>query len=201
VTIGVTTLTGPIPSGTVLDFGTNKFARLTANAAAGATSLTVAAIPKALAGGETATYQGGDKVLKLAADAAAEATTITVEPPLFGLANDAEGAALLPGYGDGDNMGYKIPAGTIMARNATNHKIFPRSLVTGAETAECVLLTDAISDSYTDSLTGYGVTYGGVLYENLMPDAVVSTGLIPSGYKTELGNNFIWKVSRDDRGD
>jgi hypothetical protein len=56
--VTVAALSGAIPSGTVLDFGTNKFARLTANAAAGATSLTVAALPTALAGGETARYAG-----------------------------------------------------------------------------------------------------------------------------------------------
>jgi hypothetical protein len=56
--ITVTALTGAIPSGTVLDFGTTKYARLTANAAAGATSLTVAALPTALAGAETARYAG-----------------------------------------------------------------------------------------------------------------------------------------------
>ena len=51
-------LSGPIPSGTVLDFGTNKFARLTAAAAAGATSLTVAAIPTALVDADIAIYPG-----------------------------------------------------------------------------------------------------------------------------------------------
>lgn len=56
--ITVSALTGAIPSGTVLDFGTTKFARLTANAAAGATTLTVAALPTALAGAETARYLG-----------------------------------------------------------------------------------------------------------------------------------------------
>jgi hypothetical protein len=51
-------LSGPIPNGTVLDFGTNKFARLTAAAAAGATTLTVAAIPTALVDADKATYPG-----------------------------------------------------------------------------------------------------------------------------------------------
>lgn len=55
----VAALTGPIPSGTVLDFGTNKFARLTAAAAAGATTLAVAAIPTALTNAtDSATYPG-----------------------------------------------------------------------------------------------------------------------------------------------
>lgn len=195
--VPVDALSGPIPSGAVISLGTNKFLRLTAAAAAGATALTVAAIPTAVVDNDTGTYVGGDKVIKLAADADEGATTITVEPPIFALADDAEGYGQLSGYGD---AGYTVPAGTILARNATNHKMFPRSLVTGAETAECILLTDAKSDSITDSLTGYGVTYGGSIYENLLPDAVVATGLIPSGYKTELGARFVWKVSRDNRG-
>lgn len=56
--VPVDALSGPIPSGTVLNFGTNKFARLTAAAAAAATSLTVAAIPTALVDNDTATYAG-----------------------------------------------------------------------------------------------------------------------------------------------
>jgi hypothetical protein len=54
----VVALTGAIPSGTILDFGTNKLAILTAAAAAGDTTLTVRAIPTAMAGTETATYAG-----------------------------------------------------------------------------------------------------------------------------------------------
>lgn len=56
--IPVAALSGPIPSGTVLNFGTTKFATLTAAAAAAATALTVAAIPTALVSGDTATYPG-----------------------------------------------------------------------------------------------------------------------------------------------
>lgn len=64
----VTATTKRIPSGTILDFGTNKFARLTADAEVGATTLAVAAIPTALAGSETATVTyspaSGPKVLR-----------------------------------------------------------------------------------------------------------------------------------------
>ncbi len=56
--VPVAALSGPIPNGTLLSFGTNKFARLTAAAVAGATTLTVAAIPTALVSGDTATYAG-----------------------------------------------------------------------------------------------------------------------------------------------
>ena len=45
-----------ITAGTILDFGSGKFARLTANALNGATTITVAPLPTALVGGETSTY-------------------------------------------------------------------------------------------------------------------------------------------------
>lgn len=54
----VLALPGPIPSGTLLDFGGAKLAITSADAAASATSITVRAIPTALAGAETARYKG-----------------------------------------------------------------------------------------------------------------------------------------------
>ena len=45
-----------IPAGTVLSFGGAKFARTTADAVYGATTLTVAALPTALVAGDTTTY-------------------------------------------------------------------------------------------------------------------------------------------------
>lgn len=57
-TVPVAALTNPIPNGTVIDMGTNKFLRLTAAAAAGATSLTVAALGVALVSGDTGIYPG-----------------------------------------------------------------------------------------------------------------------------------------------
>ena len=60
-TVPVTALSGPIPSGATLDFGTTKFAVLTAAAAAGATSLTVRALPTALVDADVTTYKGVKK--------------------------------------------------------------------------------------------------------------------------------------------
>lgn len=60
-TVPVDALSGPIPSGTVLDFGGDKFATLTAAAAAAATSLTVRALVTALVDDDTATYKGVGK--------------------------------------------------------------------------------------------------------------------------------------------
>ncbi len=54
--VPVTALTGPIPNGTLLDFGGAKFARTTALAAAGAVALAVSALPTALIAGDAATY-------------------------------------------------------------------------------------------------------------------------------------------------
>lgn len=57
--VPVTALSGAIPNGTILDFtGSGKFAKLTAAAAAGATTLTVEALPQALVAADTATYPG-----------------------------------------------------------------------------------------------------------------------------------------------
>lgn len=55
-TVPVDATTGAIPSGTVISFGGKKFARLTADAAAGATSLTVSALATALVDNDTGTY-------------------------------------------------------------------------------------------------------------------------------------------------
>ena len=60
-TVPVAALSGPIPAGTILPFGGAKFARLSAAAAAAATSLAVDAIPTALVSGDTASYLGTDK--------------------------------------------------------------------------------------------------------------------------------------------
>jgi hypothetical protein len=45
-----------LPNGTVLSFGSGKFAQLTADASVGATTLTVAALPTALTGSESTVF-------------------------------------------------------------------------------------------------------------------------------------------------
>lgn len=59
--VPVDALSGPIPAGTVLDFGAKKFARLTAAAEKDAVSLTVSALATALVDDDTATYKGVGK--------------------------------------------------------------------------------------------------------------------------------------------
>jgi hypothetical protein len=60
-TVPVGALANAIPSGTVLDFGTTKFAVTTAAAAKGATSIATRALVTALVSGDTATYNGTGK--------------------------------------------------------------------------------------------------------------------------------------------
>lgn len=60
-TVPVDALSGPIPSGTTLHFGTDKFATLDADADEGDTSLSVLAIPTALVDNDTAWYEGTNR--------------------------------------------------------------------------------------------------------------------------------------------
>lgn len=193
--IPVAALSGPIPAGTLLDFGTNKFARLTAAAAAGATALTVAAIPTALVSTNTATFKGGTQQARVTTAAAIGATSLVVDELQFGI------AAAAVAYTGGESNKKRIPAKTIMAQLSSGLCI-PRVDVTGAETAEFMIETDAGEDLASDSKSGYGMMDGARLFENLLPDADPATGLIPSGWKTELrafGGTWMFEPYADSR--
>lgn len=88
--VPVAALTGPIPSGTVLDFGTTKFAVLTAAAAAGATSLTVRALVTALVSGDTATYPGTQLVTVVSGTLVGRTYAERDANTPFGVAADAD---------------------------------------------------------------------------------------------------------------
>lgn len=64
-TIPVDALSGPIPGGTILDFGGVKLARLTTGAAAGDTALVVAPLTAAVVDNDDAIYPGGGKITVL----------------------------------------------------------------------------------------------------------------------------------------
>jgi hypothetical protein len=63
VAISVDALSGPIPSGTILDFGAKKFAQLTADAAEGATSVAVEALATQIDDNDEAWYEGASSTL------------------------------------------------------------------------------------------------------------------------------------------
>lgn len=145
-TMGVTAITGAIPSGTNLYFGqAGEFARLAAAAVAGATALTVDALGTTIESGDVAHYPGtGAKTL---------------------------------------------PAGKVVVE-LSGGKIAPRSDRPGSEVSMGILETVAIENEPSHALTGYGVIVGGVLYENLLPDAAAgTTGTLPDAYKQELVGN------------
>jgi hypothetical protein len=167
--------------------------RNTTAVVAGDVTVAVAALPSRLPKGSVIDFGVGDRLVTTA-DAEAGALSVAINPAHSAIADETTGYAIMEGYRD---YGYLIPEGTVMARNATNKKLFPRAVRPGAETAECVLLTNAKNDSQTDSLTGYGVTYAGVMYENLMPDFADAAW---ATFKTELSARFVWKTYRDSRG-
>lgn len=155
-TVPVTALPVALASGTVLWFGTNKFARLSAAAAKGATSITVLALPTALVAGETATAAGTGKKF--------------------------------------------VPAGTMMAGDPlTNAQLVP---TVDGTLATCLLATAAREDSSSDAKSGYGVILGGVIYENLLPQATGSPKRLPTAGRTALqtagtGTGWSWRQYRD----
>lgn len=160
-TVPVAALAQPIPSGTVLDFGGAKFARLTARAEAGATSLTVAALPTALVSGDAAIH--------------------------------------IASVGSGVK---RLPAGTVVGdgRTGAGGKISPRAAT--VNTATGILETEAVEGERLAALTGYGVIVGGVLFENLLPDATGNPKTLATAVKTELnaaGTGFSFEPWGDTR--
>ncbi len=192
VSITVSALSGPIPSGTLLDMGTTKFAVLTADAAAGATTLAVRAIPTALAGGETATFKGGEIVAVLEDAADAGATSIVVEEVPLPIADNAT-AQLSQIIGGEIDTGKFVKAGTVMCELSSG-KIIPRTLAPGGETAQFLLATNASENDRTAAASGYGVIKSAAVYENLLPEANgASPSVINSTWKTELlANGGFW---------
>jgi hypothetical protein len=162
--ITVVALPGPLPAGAILQFSGSGagFAKLTAAALAGATSITVEALPEDIDNGATATFEGGTIQARLTAAAAKAATAITVDDLQFAVPDNAEAIYSPSGA-------LVIKSGTIMAE-LSGGKIIPRSAVTGGETAIGFLVGDAEDGALQDALSGYGLIVGGVVYGELLPD-------------------------------
>ncbi len=196
--ITVTALSGPIPAGTYLDFsgGTNaQVVRVNTAAIAGATTLTIYPIDGTIANSSTALFPGGTLQARVTANAAAAATSLTVDELQFAIADDAQ--ATLEGTDD-----LSIPAGTCVAELSSG-KVIPRALAT-SETAIGFLETDATQSDRSAALSGYGIIVGGMLYENLLPDAA-GGATISATYKTELqtagvGTGFGFSAYADNSG-
>lgn len=167
----------PLKKGTILDFGAKQFAQVTD-------------------------------------DVAAEATSVPVEPLATAIADNATATAINNSDLTRLNPGSKfIPGGTIVGKwiadDENKGKIVPRALLVDGEkdtnwVVWGMIETDAISDSKVASLTGYSVVRSAHVYENMLPDADETTGLINSTYKAELiaaGGAWIFSTWRDSRGE
>lgn len=151
-----------------------------AGAAIGATSVPVAALTGAIPSGTTLDF-GGAKFARLTAAAASGATTLTV-------------AALPTALVSGDTATYAPPgskktmlAGTAVGTLLGAGKMVPRVVTTNP--AVGFTETNATEDDPQDALSGYGMIVGGVVYENLLPDATGGPpATLPSAIKTELTN-------------
>lgn len=192
-TMTVVALTGPIPSGTILQFsGAGAgFAKLTAAAILGATTLTVEALPEDIDNAATALFPGGTIQARVTAEAAAAATSLTVDELQFAVADNAEATV-------GGSGSKTVPAGTVMAELSTG-LIVPRADRPGSETATCLLFASVAQEDKGIGYSGHGCIVGGVIYQNLLPDyanAAFAT------FKTELTTAgvglFVWQTYEDD---
>lgn len=103
----------------------------------------------------------------------------------------------------------KLPAGTIVGElsdgrivedGGTDASVSP----TDEAATLGILLTDANEGASEEALTGYGVLVGGVLYDNLLPDASGDPLTIGSSAKSDLasaGCTFKYVVFRDSRAE
>jgi hypothetical protein len=92
------------------------------------------------------------------------------------------------GYVDAATGKKIIPSGTAMGTLLGSGKMSPRVVTTNP--AVGLLEGDAIEDDLVHSLSGYGLMVGGVVYENLLPDATGGPpAVLAAGIKTELQAN------------
>lgn len=182
----------------------SQIVKAAAAALAAATSITVDALPVDLPAGTLIHFGGAGEFARLTAPALAGDTSITVEALPNGIEDNDEG--VIPG--DGPKT---IPAGSVMAEITTGDDkgqlVLRAYRPTGStDPATCFLLTPAVQGDVTEAKTGYGCLTGGMLYENLLPDASGDPMVLPSDYKTELqaagvGTGFGFEQYYDSRAD
>jgi hypothetical protein len=178
----VSALGGTIPDGAILNFGAGVIAEVSAKANSGATSIAVVALGATANTGLTAVFGGGPKLAELSAGVVAAATATTIPVNALALPIENNDVATLAGTG-----AKFIPAGKAMVE--VSNKLVPRANRPGSENNIGFLETDAIEGEISAAKTGYGLIIGGVLFENLLPDATGgTTGTLPDAYKTELVN-------------
>jgi hypothetical protein len=167
---------------------------MAAAALAAATSLTVEALTYAIPAGTVLNFTGAGEFAITTAAAAAGATSITVEA--LDAAIEDDDTATVAGSGS-----KYLPAGKCMAGDATGDGPLTPSVTSSAT---CLLATDAWEDSRDAAISGYGIIVGGVIYENMLPDATGTPKRLPAAARTALqtagiGSGFVWRQYSDSR--
>lgn len=173
-----------------------QIVRMAAAASADSATITVDALEQALPAG-TLIYFGelGETVRTTALEPVGE-TTIAVEADHTAIEDNDEGTV----YG----VGYKtLRAGTVMDEIDSTGLVVPRAA--GADVSGRTTIGLLASDAHEDrtggsveSLSGYGIITGGVVYSNLLPDgvpdanALTALGALPGG-------GFAFETYADDR--
>ncbi len=114
-------------------------------------------------------------------------------------------------YDPDDTGSKKVPAGTIMVRFADGEMAPLGSTDAAASPDETptvavgILASDANENAPAESLSGYGVYVGGVVFENLLPDAGGGPPkVLSSGEKDALADGgclFQYVTYKDSRAD
>lgn len=79
-----------------------------------------------------------------------------------------------------------VPDADTFTFTATGSNATASGTITAARVATEILETEANENQSVAALSGYGTLVGGVLFENLLPDATSSPKKLPAQYKEEL---------------
>jgi hypothetical protein len=105
-------------------------------------------------------------------------------------------------YVNGEKTVASVPTANTFTFAAVGADASATGTITTAWRTCGILETNATENSTTDSLSGYGVIVGGVVYENLLVDATGTPKVLPAQYKTELselGLGFYYATYQDSR--
>ena len=105
-------------------------------------------------------------------------------------------------YVNGSKTVATVPTPDTFTFVATGSDATATGTITARVTAIGILETDATEGAGAESLSGYSLLVGGVVYESLLPDATSSPKVLPAAYKTELasaGCTFKYVAYADNR--
>lgn len=105
-------------------------------------------------------------------------------------------------YANGVKTIASVPDADTFTYAATGSNATATGTIVASRVATEILESDACDLNYAESHSGRATIVGGVLYENLLPDATGTPKVLPSGYKSELvtaGCTFKYRQYADSR--